>query len=676
MKPPYEMLHEEQSQYSVQIVLATMPQKQEDYFDKSVKKNYFEKYRRESLKYYNTHNEEYGTITNNNGRKVKLLYNPLRYYIFGNYDIAYISLIDNLKFAQRLFEPQLGQKNVKKTSQTLGQKKTRNITESFSPHSFQSFTGLSLNTTEELTDFFSSHVGKKPESRPYFLAVCNLKLNNGFLIGNGSIYLKSTNDFIRDKVREINEKKKTVEIAKSPDKQDHLVVEGKAIQFLILQSFSWFEISLMLFASDTGLISELLTTIRKSKVDDLPEKLAFQIKENSLCNGLLEQRDKAKLGQANIFADSQSHIGLHADLADLPENNSFVKRFMASEPVLNTRIECQVKPGHLHMLETLIFSSLNQNHFEEKIRSMIIGKSDYQFSWEKQFASNNLRLIRYILKNGQNNSDENIFDHVRKIKTKVIFERDTEEGEHRREVLHLDQFLERLSVTTKEAIDANGQLKELKVSRQIRSKVLKIFSNYNNGIQDIILFNYFLDFKIFIEELIKMIAKEKQAWDGYVRMDHPLSDADIEQEAVAVRAFEERLLRLISIFEEGFAIRMLNCYQFEDITDFDLDFNSSIQQLLSSYSALIAEIGNLFYKEKYKYGPVVQLNLQDTVANYNSINYYIHHLTSPEFVYATIIKEILNFNRFDTDKYLPLQKAYRECKPLSFTLLPSKHNNL
>ncbi len=75
---------------------------------------------------------------------------------------------------------------------------------------------------------------------------------------------------------------------------------------------------------------------------------------------------------------------------------------------------------------------------------------------------------------------------------------------------------------------------------------------------------------------------------------------------------------------------MMNCYHFEDITDFDLDINSSVQQLLSAYSTMSNELGNLFYPE-YKYGPIVQLHLNDTIANYISINYYTHHLTSPEF---------------------------------------------
>ncbi|MFN4152991.1 MAG: hypothetical protein ACK4IX_18755, partial [Candidatus Sericytochromatia bacterium] len=88
---------------------------------------------------------------------------------------------------------------------------------------------------------------------------------------------------------------------------------------------------------------------------------------------------------------------------------------------------------------------------------------------------------------------------------------------------------------------------------------------------------------------------------------------------------------------------MLNCYMYEEIDDFDLDFNSSIQQLLTTYNTLIYELSKTFDTFKNdEYSILVSLNLRKTVSNYLSINYNVYHLTTPELVFSTIIKEIFN----------------------------------
>ena len=88
---------------------------------------------------------------------------------------------------------------------------------------------------------------------------------------------------------------------------------------------------------------------------------------------------------------------------------------------------------------------------------------------------------------------------------------------------------------------------------------------------------------------------------------------------------------------------MLNSYQFEEIYDFDLDFNSSIQQILSTYNTIGNVLSGHFYSKEYSYsGQLVQLNMLNTESSELVLNYNVHHLTSPGFVFFTIDKEILN----------------------------------
>lgn len=61
------------------------------------------------------------------------------------------------------------------------------------------------------------------------------------------------------------------------------------------------------------------------------------------------------------------------------------------------------------------------------------------------------------------------------------------------------------------------------------------------------------------------------------------------------------------------------------------------------------EVSNIFYPDKL-FGPIIQLNYKDTVANYLSINYASHHITSLEFLYSSLTKEILNHFKSDVNE--------------------------
>ncbi|MDB5231661.1 MAG: hypothetical protein JWN76_2466 [Chitinophagaceae bacterium] len=587
---------------TLHIALATTPQKQEKEFDKSVRESYFERYRKNIGSYCNDKFNA-GSAPKGYETETPTLYNPLRYHLLGNYDMAYISLIDNFKFAQKLFEPQV----YSTEKATL-----------FGPHSFQCLTGLAQSKTDDLHQFFHNHL-KPGGKREYFLAICNLKLNNGFLIGAGKKY----SDAVIKKVGELVTKFNACETTKTFQKTD----------FLLLQSFSWFEISLLLFTDDPESISSILKELRGLTIVDLHE--ADLIIEDSLYKAFFAKEEIGDLSKINVFSDTHTYFGLNSDLVFGSEAEPFVSDFLSKDIKLRSDIECQVKPGHMHLLRQFL-EQQNVKLFDLNQRLLVAGKSDYFIVKDSQKANNNLRLLWLATA-----EDGNIYNHVRKIKTQIQFD-----GQHPyhnpgdrddRKVFNLASSLGYLSIPVSNITVLEKNLKALKIARPIRSKILKLFSNYNNGIQDVILFPFFLDFKIFMDELEEMINYEYRIWKENTGEPQ-------------VHTLETALMERIKIFQEGYNIRMLNCYQFEDITDFDLDFNSSIQQLLSVYSTMAFELGNAFFTKKYWYGPIIQLNLKETIANYNSINYYIHDLTSPEFVFATIIKEILNFFYLDERK--------------------------
>jgi hypothetical protein len=629
--------------FGIHIVLATIPQTQEKIFQKSIQNDFYNGYLthcKKNCKKDNFH-DKYWYHDSDKENKIPILYNPLRYYLLGNYDIAYISLIDNFKFAHRLFEPT-----------HINDSSENELDFVFKPHTLQNFSGVTNRNSDKLKDFFYSNL-QDANPRKYFLGICNLKLNNGLLIGNGMNFIKSVEKHIVKKITELNNYEK--------------IDNDKKIEFLLIQSYSWFELSLLIFTDSPEDISKCVIALRKSMVSEITD--CTNIVNNSLYSALKPAEEFNEIYNTNIFADTHTFIGFNSDLVENEINNPYVQNFLKEKINLKTEIEWQIKPGHMHLLKQLISNDENfNNFFKSDKKLMITGKSDYLIEEESDLAANNLHLLRYIL------DDKNkLFDHVRKIRTKILFPSKEILTNDLRVVSNLSYYLTKLAITNQDISKINEKLKSLKISRQMRLKILKIFSNYNNGIQDIILFNLFLDFKVFVDNLIKFINKEYHKWNDS-RSGKCLNSSELN-----VNSLEKKIVKWLDVFQESYSIRILNGYQFEDIIDLDLDFNSSIEQLLSAYSTISYEIGALFYNEENnkkkkdvqalvgpledemsEFGPIVQLNYKDTVANYLSINYSVHHLTSPEFVFSTITKEVLNSLKEDNNIVQDLMYKYDE----------------
>jgi hypothetical protein len=590
--------------YSIHLALASVSQQDPASFIKQVKNEFYENRAKERKENFRLDKDD-------------VIYKPLCYYLLGNYDLAFISIIDNFKFAHRLFEPLQG--------------------ESSGPHAFQCYCGLSLGQNAESENVINKNLNKGK----YFLAVCNLKLNNGLLIGNGNDLLDITVDLIKSSLDKF-----------SAD-----------LDYLVSYSFSCFEITLYLFVDVSSKLSDIILEIRRLKLSSVEEpkkeniilhSLYYELEQTELSQLSKGDRDK-KFNSVSLLSDTQTYFGIHSDLIELDNQDEYVSNAMKIDLV--TELEIQVKPGHYRdFINKIEKDKMLKETFKFDIRRMIIGKSDYLLEGKSKKLSDNIIFLKKLfgnkLQDGVNS--DSLFQDIRKIRTKVIFKCNLDMmdgGGSNSNRFNLINHLEKLTIAKDRLTNVNRWLKELKVARQMRFKVLKIFTNFNNGIQDVILFPFFLDFYWFIDSLYLFIqdshnqmikAPEKMGIKGGFLLDYPYS----------VNKLESDLTNWITVFQEGYRVRILNGYQFEDIIDFDLDFNSSVQQLLSSYSTMCNEMGRMFYSKDTNnhFAPIILLNDKDTQSNYLSINYAVHHFTSPEFIYATVTKEILNRIDVDSEK--------------------------
>jgi hypothetical protein len=128
--------------------------------------------------------------------------------LFGTFDVVFVSLIDNYKFCQKVFDvdsPQAG-----------------------STTSYQIVTGICNNQflpTDGIKSYFprNNNTEQKLSAKKY-VHITNFKVNNGLLIGNG-------NQFVDAVMKKMSEKLKDID-------------------FIIFKSFSWSEIVLLQFGDD------------------------------------------------------------------------------------------------------------------------------------------------------------------------------------------------------------------------------------------------------------------------------------------------------------------------------------------------------------------------------------------------------------------------------------------
>ncbi|MBX7226436.1 MAG: hypothetical protein K1X55_10425 [Chitinophagales bacterium] len=561
------------NKYTIQLIFTTLPANSPEKFNKEIYKDYFENYRKQSYKYFKNKNKSEHFYYNNN-KKIPIIYNPLKYYILGSYDIVFINLIDNLKFALRLFEP-----------------KSKQFT-----HYSQNLIGITYHKGN-IKEFFYKKLSKA--DRKYFLGITSFKLNNGLLIGNGVDFLDEVAFKIEEEIVNFNK------IENNSDK----------IDFQLIQSFSWHELTLVLFCDNPESVYEIVRNIRRIELKDLENW--NQMLDLSYLKNVFNATQNKNFSRINVFSDSQTQIGLHADLVETEDDDEFYNRFKRNNKIkLNTEIEWQVKPGHLKFLKDLF--SKNNVGFDLDAIYIISGKLDYYIQESDRLEkNNNLALFRLIYRKGND-----IFKHVRKICTRIYFKVET--STDMKNVISLEKKLDEFSFVSS-LNEIEKYLKELKISRVLKTKLVKMFASYNNGIVDPILFHFFIDFQGFLKTVRDEIINNKN------------------QQISQIKDLEKQFTEFINIYNDAYYIRMLNSYQYEDLNvDLNLDFNTSLQQLISSYGVLARDIGKLFWAYN-NYAPIIQVDLIETKANPFSINYNINHIVCPEFIYSTLSKEIINY---------------------------------
>jgi len=609
--------------FAVHLAYSVFPPQNEEKFIET-KRNTFQKYIEE------TNKSMFGSDI------PSTCYRPLVFHLFGSFDVVLISLIDNYKFCQKVFDIDSTDYGVSTNYQIL----TGFYDKKYYPN----------NSFEDLRNYFpedNKRVDKLSNFK--FVHITNFKLNNGLLIGNGNTFLDAVMTKLHGELNKAN------------------------ADFLIFKSFNWSEITLIQFGDELVELQERIIEFRELSLASLDNSVFEFVINNSLYNYIHNDLDDTKewdINYSHIFVDSHSYSGV-----DYFEFNKNYKELKIQNPYENvsfkSSIELQVKPGHLNAIYDILKSPDDNSEKTVNNLEMQIGDSGKPVDnsgKEKIFDETTLKFKNgktdYLVKETDHNkfvSNYNVNQiyrhgkrllshHVRRLKTNFLFDikeykniennSSKNNGNSKYGITNFSKIL-----STNYSIDVAGlkiNIKKLGVSRQLREKILKAFYNYNNLIRDVILFGEFIELKAFLKLLKDDIDAEVCNLNSFFK--NPINDSlqTINYaKYYAVRRLENKWKIVLEIYEEAYQNRVHNNYLYEDLNEFSIDFNSAVNQVNTVHDFMVKTVNNLFFPDS-KDQIIVTQNAIDTKSNIVNVNYNVYHFLEPSLIFTTLFKEIIN----------------------------------
>ena len=345
---------------------------------------------------------------------------------------------------------------------------------------------------------------------------------------------------------------------------------------IIVQSSSWHELTILFFANSFELISKKLLSIRNADLSDLETFSDDGL--NNIIDASLLSKHLTELGEDNLTKGinniKKSHLFVHShtilgfDLEIL--NNPQKYQNLPIESNISFSARWFLKPGHLNEFVSGFRSLIKKKKGAKE--ELIIGKGDISYTFEDGSLSNYLAIIKLIEEKG-------LKKHVRKVYTVpkfpfAIFEEDYKDYEEHYP-FH-SQLLKKYGFSVENIHNLQADLSKLRVSKITREKVVNLYVNFNDGINDPILYGYFIEMRPFLKKLRQIIV-------GF------LENPELE----TVEEAERLIDKIVDRVDRAFKNRFGQSYLMNEITDYNIEFNGGIQQILSTYDAIYKEFHNL-----------------------------------------------------------------------------------
>ena len=585
--------------FGVFIGMMTMPFGKENDFVKYEVRTLFEEHKR---------NIEKHLLNAQDGSPGKLpeeLYVPRCYVMFGSFDLFAIALVDDLTLATRSFHP-----FSPLIEDKLNEDRQAGHTEyELRNYAYRVISGLvphaeTIGGGESPLLDKARNVLLSPGETPYpLVSITSFKLNNALLIGSGGGLLELTLSKVRGILQED-------------------CADAVNLNYFLLHSFGWEEVYVVLFSDSYSWMTEKLFEIREMIFQDLEEidgakakrllkeSLLYQFSRGESGAGLEEMRS------AHLFVHTQSTFGF-----DFEQWQNQQPLRLADEGALQLVTRWRIKPGHLRsFIEELAGYSKNLQDFRGLIT---IGQGDYTIELQDGAMGKLKELVEIII-------DENLKKHVRKLRTfpglPDGFKREKGRKVDLQSHFLFHDFLPRFEFKIDRIRHLRDNLRQLGVSKIVREKIGSMFTIFNDGIVDPVLYGYFIELKPFLEEVLEIVRK--------------LLDQPGEQ---SVQNCTNQLLEAASLFEFGYKNRFGQSYIMSEITDYDIEFNGGIQQLITAYDGAYKSLANLLDEDEYGKSIVYAAGYPSIRSHILGVRVNYYHLYQPEFFAAAAVHEAANF---------------------------------
>ncbi|MEL7021292.1 MAG: hypothetical protein AAGK47_06785, partial [Bacteroidota bacterium] len=527
------------------------------------------------------------------------LYRPKAYCVLGNYDLAILSLIDEFSLGSRAFHPY---------SSLLGQQPT--------PHhfSYQTITGTAPRLAafgSEQVDFrsraartFLSDITTAPPNSIFpFIGMCSIKINNGLLIGGGG----KLQDLIIRAIRAVTE--------------ECGCYTENTLDYLLTTTLSWNELSIIFFSNSFQRITEKVLSIRELTVSDLApfdhDHYYDFVKKNCL---LGQKVDDKVLEQRPLFANTTTIFGYDYYFLNHPtafeQPPACFKSFDPDE--LKLYVRWYIKPGHLQ-------ATLREMKAADPAH-IAIGRGDCVYASDTESLQKLTRQVNAL----RQQPKHPMARHINKIQSvpEVNFPiASIPSGQSLPDETPAENIGRTLVFSLSVINELKQYLKSYRIAKILRDKVINMYVSFNDCIQDPVLYSYFVDLYPFLLRVRADIKHYALDQTGYYDSVLHIS----------------RELRIIcDDFEKAHHNRFHQSYLTSDITDYNLEFNGGIQQIVTAFDSAYKSIAGILGMTTSELPFVYITGYSGVASKLYNVQLNSYHLYQPEFFVAVATHEVAN----------------------------------
>lgn len=580
----------------VMISLVSEPQNRKTNFQKGINKS-FENYKKSMEQ-----NITFENLNNVNHDWIKYLYKPYLYYIFGEFDTAIISFTDDFDFNVRSFRP---------FDPILDSRLNKNH------FNHKVIIGPTPNFDENKNILYQANNSFDPDDLPY-IAITQIKLNNNLLINTGTIFMRC---YIKSILRLYQNKYKE---------------KYKPFKILIIESFAWAEVTILIFSNSFNKIQDFILYARDIKLEDIENFLDVKDRDDkkelfrNIPNQIYDKNIPAVITSKSIFGYKMK---LYNDL--ISNKNSSLFDNIIDNDFINPVTKWQIVPGCTNYVKKEIIN-LSQEYLDikkylsEEIFSFCAGRRDLIFPLIRKPVPSN-EYIKMLA----------VFEHML-VKTNLLKSPKTSIGTSNKEHYLNTQNNSYYPIKYNYKIDCpiididdieqlNNKLKKLRIRKSTSIRLLNMISNYNCGVNDNTTRLNFLELYPFLYSFIQEIIHK---WDL-------IPNSTVE--------YENKLYSYCHCFESAWKNRYHSSYNFSNIPDFNIDFKGGIQQITSALDSVFKSISKHF-NSKNALLAITGDKARNINANYMEIDYL--HMYEPSYFWVIATSEaatsfFINENNFE-----------------------------